>query len=56
MSEVSEPIAVDAPPLADRPPQRDESVARLRRLATELSRSHDRRHLIEYLRLRRALR
>lgn len=49
---------VSSPPLADRPPVRpdDDAAARLRRLTDDPSTFRDRRHLIEYLRLRRALR
>ena len=50
--------SISSPPLADRPPVRpdDEAAARLRQLAIDLTTSTDRRRLIEYLRLRRALR
>ncbi|HLL87685.1 MAG TPA: hypothetical protein VK324_00115 [Tepidisphaeraceae bacterium] len=51
------PIAAP-PPAAERPVVDDAAAARerLRRLGEELSRTRDRRLMIEYLRLRRALR
>ncbi|HEV7302125.1 MAG TPA: hypothetical protein VGN72_22500 [Tepidisphaeraceae bacterium] len=58
MPNAPESITVDAPPPADRPVVREgaDAHARLQRLANELTVTHDRRYLIEYLRLRRALR
>jgi hypothetical protein len=48
---------VESPPAADLP-QRDEPDprARLHQLAAELVRSHNRRLIVEYLQLRRAMR
>jgi hypothetical protein len=52
-------VSCESPPLAAQPP-RDHDVAsdaraRLLQLAAELMRSHNRRLVIEYLRLRRAI-
>jgi hypothetical protein len=58
MSTATEIVPIDSPPPADRPVVREgaDAHARLHRLAGELSATRDRRCLIEYLRLRRALR
>ncbi len=59
MSDSTEPApTIDAPPPAGRPVVHEgaDAFARLDRLRNELSGSRDRRRLIEYLRLRRALR
>ncbi|MGH7176811.1 MAG: hypothetical protein ACREJC_05465 [Tepidisphaeraceae bacterium] len=58
MPEPNEPTArIDSPPPAPQPPlaPADEAPARLRRIATELMRRANRRLLIEYLALRRAV-
>jgi hypothetical protein len=57
-SALSTPPATGSPPPAERPVVDDAAIARdrLRRLAGELSRTQDRRRLVEYLRLRRSLR
>ena len=49
---------LDAPPLSPMPAQSpgDAARTRLHELAAELSRSHNRRLLIEYLHIRRAMR
>jgi hypothetical protein len=56
MSEASD--SIESPPPADRPatPDRADARLRLQQLAAELTATRDRRCLIEYLRLRRALR
>jgi hypothetical protein len=60
MSETTvEPSApVESPPLAERPAkdEGDDARARLNRLAAELIKTHNRRTLVEFLRLRRSLR
>jgi hypothetical protein len=62
MSESSTPAPAaekfDAPPLSPMPVQSpaDAARSRLHQLAEELSRSHNRRLLIEYLQVRRAVR
>ena len=49
--------AVESPPPAPQPPREDadQPRARLAQLASELMRSHNRRLVVEYLRLRRAI-
>ena len=57
-SEPSAPV-VESPPPAPMParePAEDDARSRLHRLAAELVRTHNRRLVIEYLQLRRALR
>ena len=51
-----EPAVIESPPPAPQPP-RDEPDprAKLAQIAAELMRSHNRRLVIEYLRLRRAI-
>ncbi len=51
-------LDVVSPPLAPMPERADtdEPRARLHRLAAELIRTHNRRLVVEYLRLRRAMR
>jgi hypothetical protein len=64
MSDTTDPApateakAFDAPPLSPMPVQSpaDAVRSRLHQLAAELSRSHNRRLLIEYLQIRRAVR
>jgi hypothetical protein len=50
------PAAIESPP-APQPPREDanDPRAKLQALASELMRSHNRRLVIEYLRLRRAM-
>jgi hypothetical protein len=59
MSDSTEPAStIDAPPPAGRPVVREgaDAHARLQQLRDTLTTTRDRRCLIEYLRLRRALR
>ena len=51
------PAAIESPPPAPQPPREDanDPRAKLQTLASELMRSHNRRLVIEYLRLRRAM-
>jgi hypothetical protein len=63
MSDTTDPAPAaepkfDAPPLSPMPAQSPADAARMRlhELAAELSRSHNRRLLVEYLQIRRALR
>ena len=51
-------ITSSPPPAADRPLVDDAALARerLRRLGEELARTRDRKLMVEYLRLRRAMR
>jgi hypothetical protein len=57
---VAMPVSCESPPPAAQPPREDAHAtgaarARLLQLAAELMRSHNRRLVIEYLRLRRAI-
>ena len=50
-------VAIESQPPAPQPPREDanDPRARLQALASELVRSHNRRLVIEYMRLRRAI-
>lgn len=54
---VAAPAAIESPPPAPQPPRDDspDPRAKLAQLASELMRSHNRRLVVEYLRLRRAI-
>lgn len=63
MSDTTDPApangpTIDAPPLSPMPAQSpgDAARTRLHELAAELSRSHNRRLLVEYLQIRRTIR
>jgi len=58
MPEVDSISSVESPPPAPQPVRESppDPRARLHQLASELTRSHNRRVLIEFLRLRRSLR
>jgi hypothetical protein len=56
---VEKPGTIESPPPAERPAQADPNAdarARLNQLAAELIKTHNRRLLVEFLRLRRSLR
>jgi hypothetical protein len=56
-NEVSSSARCESPPVAPQPAreERDDPRVRLTQIAGELMRSHNRRLVIEYLRLRRAI-